>query len=268
MSGHKTGTREKRLAARPELLEAEKELTRRGDELTRRRQELPWVRVDKDYYFETDEGTASLADLFRDARSCSPTTSCSGPTTAPGARPARRSLTASTASRSTSPAATSCSAPWTFPWASSYGSDFSFDLQAASTPEQQQSGTGEYNFRPMDMRPSLKAGQHGPLAEWAASGACTSGWTGHHEDETRRAPPTPPVTGTAATTSTTASKPGCGRRVAGVTSRVFSAGRGGQRGPGRAVPALRCCLAVRLSHGNAVDRASARHVRHAAGLPA
>src|SRR5258705_6800645 len=53
------------LAARLELLGAEKELTRRSDELARRRQELPWVRIDKEYRFETDEGSASLADLFR-----------------------------------------------------------------------------------------------------------------------------------------------------------------------------------------------------------
>src|SRR5256885_3078986 len=53
------------LAARLELLKAEKELTRRSDELARRRQELPWVRIDKQYKFETDEGSASLADLFR-----------------------------------------------------------------------------------------------------------------------------------------------------------------------------------------------------------
>jgi predicted dithiol-disulfide oxidoreductase (DUF899 family) len=62
---HMTGTREEWRAARLELLEAEKELTRRSDELARRRQELPWVRVDKEYRFETDEGSASLADLFR-----------------------------------------------------------------------------------------------------------------------------------------------------------------------------------------------------------
>ena len=54
MTSHKTGTREEWLAARLDLLEAEKELTRRGDEVSRRRQELPWVRVDKDYRFETD----------------------------------------------------------------------------------------------------------------------------------------------------------------------------------------------------------------------
>src|SRR2546426_680429 len=64
MAKHMTGTRKEWLAARLELLEAEKELTRRSDELARRRQELPWVRIDKGYRFETDEGSASLADLF------------------------------------------------------------------------------------------------------------------------------------------------------------------------------------------------------------
>ena len=64
MSSHKTGTREEWLTARLDLLAAEKELTRRNDEVARQRQELPWVRVDKDYCFETGEGTASLTDLF------------------------------------------------------------------------------------------------------------------------------------------------------------------------------------------------------------
>src|SRR6266481_855015 len=64
MTDHTTGTREEWLAARLELLEAEKALTRHSDELARRRQELPWVRIEKEYRFETDEGTASL-DLFR-----------------------------------------------------------------------------------------------------------------------------------------------------------------------------------------------------------
>ena len=64
MTRHKTGTREEWLAARLELLEAEKELTRRSDELARRRQELPWVRVDKEYRFETDEGSASNALVY------------------------------------------------------------------------------------------------------------------------------------------------------------------------------------------------------------
>src|SRR5499427_7634010 len=64
MTSHKIGTREEWLAARLELLEAEKALTRRGDELARQRQELPWVRIDKQYRFDTDEGQATLADLF------------------------------------------------------------------------------------------------------------------------------------------------------------------------------------------------------------
>src|ERR1035438_4411812 len=65
MTDHKVGTREEWLAARLELLEAEKALTRRSDEVARSRQELPWVQIDKDYRFETGEGTASLVDLFR-----------------------------------------------------------------------------------------------------------------------------------------------------------------------------------------------------------
>src|SRR5262249_18019826 len=65
MTKHMSATREEWLGARLELLEAEKELTRRSDELARRRQALPWVRVDKVYRFDTEEGSASLADLFR-----------------------------------------------------------------------------------------------------------------------------------------------------------------------------------------------------------
>ena len=61
----RTATREEWLDARLELLKTEKELTRLNDDLARQRRDLPWVRVDKDYRFETDEGDASLADLFR-----------------------------------------------------------------------------------------------------------------------------------------------------------------------------------------------------------
>src|SRR5215208_4530077 len=68
MTNHNVGTREDWQAARDELLAAEKELTRRNDELARKRRELPWVPVDEEYTFETDEGTKSLAELF-DGRS-------------------------------------------------------------------------------------------------------------------------------------------------------------------------------------------------------
>jgi predicted dithiol-disulfide oxidoreductase (DUF899 family) len=60
----RTGTREEWLSARTKLLEREKELTRRSDELARERQALPWVAVEKEYRFETEEGTRTLADLF------------------------------------------------------------------------------------------------------------------------------------------------------------------------------------------------------------
>src|SRR5579863_3302817 len=62
---HKVVTRKLWLAARIKLLKEEKELTRRGDKLAKLRQELPWVRIDKTYTFDTDEGAASLADLFK-----------------------------------------------------------------------------------------------------------------------------------------------------------------------------------------------------------
>src|ERR671922_3098780 len=64
MPEHKVGTQEEWQAARDELLKEEKELTRRGDELTRKRSELPWVPVEKDYRFDTEEGTKTLAELF------------------------------------------------------------------------------------------------------------------------------------------------------------------------------------------------------------
>jgi predicted dithiol-disulfide oxidoreductase (DUF899 family) len=64
MTSHATGTRDEWLVARRELLEAEKALTRQGDDVARQRQALPWVRIDKDYRFETEAGSASLQDLF------------------------------------------------------------------------------------------------------------------------------------------------------------------------------------------------------------
>ncbi len=191
MTSHKTGTREEWLAARLELLEAEKELTRRGDEVSRRRQELPWVRVDKDYRFQTGEGTGSLADLFRGRSQLLVYHFMFGPDYTAGCPScsaiadgfngfvvhlASHDVTLGAVSRAPleNIQAYQRRMGWSFPWVSSYGSDFSFDLQAASTPEQQQSGIGEYNFRRRDMRPSLEAGKEGPLAEWAAS--CGTDW--------------------------------------------------------------------------------------------
>src|SRR6476469_3758094 len=81
MTSHKTGSREEWLAARLDLLGAERELTRRSDEVARQRQELPWVRLDKEYRFETDVAASRCQTCSAGARSSSSTTSCSGPTT-------------------------------------------------------------------------------------------------------------------------------------------------------------------------------------------
>jgi hypothetical protein len=86
MTKHRTGTRKEWLSAPLKLLEAEKELTRRSDELARRRQELPWLRIDKDYRFESDEGSASLANLQLWAVSISWASSHGGDFTLPSIR--------------------------------------------------------------------------------------------------------------------------------------------------------------------------------------
>src|SRR5262250_3216095 len=162
MTDHKTGTREEWLAARLELLEAEKELTRRSDDLARRRQELPWVRVDKEYRFETDQGNASLAELFRGRSQLLVYHFMFGPDFTAGC-PACSSIadgfdgiTEHLASHDVMLWAVS-RAPlaklqgykrrmgWTFPWASSVGGDFNFDFCASFTEEQQRQGI-EYNF--------------------------------------------------------------------------------------------------------------------------
>src|ERR671936_1259391 len=185
MVKHRTGTRQEWLSARLELLEAEKELTRRSDELARRRQELPWVRIDKEYRFETDEGNASLADLFRGNSQLLVYHFMFGPGYTAGC-PACSAIAdgfdgfvVHLASHDVTLCAIS-RAPlaklqaykrrmgWSFPWASSFGSDFNYDFQVSQTEEQQQSGGGEYNFRPVDPTPS-ETGKEGPLAEWAAT---------------------------------------------------------------------------------------------------
>lgn len=185
MTTHAVGTRDEWLTARLELLEAEKDLTRRGDELARRRQELPWVRIDKDYRFETDEGTASLADLFHGRSQLLVYHFMFGPDFTAGCPScsaiadgfngfvvhlANHDVTLCAVSRAPIEKlqAYKRRMGWTFPWASSFGSDFNYDFQAAYTEEQQRSGLVEYNFRTLDVRPSLEAGQEGPLAEIAA----------------------------------------------------------------------------------------------------
>jgi predicted dithiol-disulfide oxidoreductase (DUF899 family) len=153
MTEHKVGTREEWLAAREELLEREKELTRRGDELARQRRELPWVRVDKEYRFETDDGTKTLAELF-DGRSqllvyhfmFGPeyTAGCpvcsAGADTFDGAVPHLKARDVMFLCVSRAPLerlqAYKRRMGWTFPWASSLGTDFNFDFDVSHTEEQ------------------------------------------------------------------------------------------------------------------------------------
>jgi predicted dithiol-disulfide oxidoreductase (DUF899 family) len=164
MTDLKTGTREEWLAARLELLKEEKELTRRSDELARRRQELPWVRIDKEYRFETDEGSASLADLFRGRSQLLVYHFMFGPDYTAGCPScsaiadgfngffvhlANHDVSLSAVSRAplAKLQAYKRRMGWTFPWASSLGGDFNFDFNVSLTEEQQREGAVEYNYR-------------------------------------------------------------------------------------------------------------------------
>jgi predicted dithiol-disulfide oxidoreductase (DUF899 family) len=161
---NRIASRQEWLAKRLELLEAEKELTRRSDELARRRQELPWVRIDKEYRFDTDEGSATLADLFRGRSQLLVYLFMFGPDYKAGCATCStiadgfNGFVVHLANHDATLAAVS-RAPlaklqaykrrmgWSFPWASSANSDFNYDFQAAFTEEQQREGGIEYNYR-------------------------------------------------------------------------------------------------------------------------
>ncbi len=180
MTHHKTGTRQEWLAARLALLEAEKELTRRSDELARRRQELPWVRIDKEYRFETDEGEASLADLFRGRSQLLIYHFMFGPDYTAGCPScsaiadgfdgfavhlANHDVTLSAVSRAplAKLQAYKQRMGWRFPWASSFGSDFNFDFNVSFTDAQQREGGVEYNYRREAARQSSEGSkEHAP----------------------------------------------------------------------------------------------------------
>jgi predicted dithiol-disulfide oxidoreductase (DUF899 family) len=185
VTDHKLGTREEWLAARLELLEAEKAHTRSGDALAQQRQELPWVRIDKEYRFETDDGSGSLADLFRGRSQLLVYHFMFGPEYTAGCPScsaiadgfdgsvvhlANHDVTLCAISRA--PLATlqgyKQRMGWSFPWASSFGSDFNYDFNTSITEEQQRSGVIEYNFRAMDLRSGGEAGEPNPIAEIAA----------------------------------------------------------------------------------------------------
>jgi predicted dithiol-disulfide oxidoreductase (DUF899 family) len=178
--GHRIATREQWREERLELLEAEKELTRRSDELARRRQELPWLRVDKAYRFETDEGSASLADLFRGRSQLLVYHFMFGPDYTAGCPScsaiadgfdgfavhlANHDVMLWAVSRAplAKLQAYRRRMGWTFPWASAQGSDFNYDFNVSITEEQQRGGSYEYNYRPGTAR--QPRGAERPVAE-------------------------------------------------------------------------------------------------------
>jgi predicted dithiol-disulfide oxidoreductase (DUF899 family) len=182
----KTGTREEWLAARIELLKAEKELTRRSDELARQRQELPWVQINKGYRFETEEGGASLQDLFRGrsqllvyhfmfgpdyAAGCPSCSSIADGFNGVAVHLANHDVMLWAVSRAPLPKLNAYKRRmgWTFPWASSAGGDFNFDFCASFTEQQQREGI-EYNFThepEMEWRKGKKGGGKGAEAHFA-----------------------------------------------------------------------------------------------------
>jgi predicted dithiol-disulfide oxidoreductase (DUF899 family) len=185
MTTHVTGTRDEWLAARLELLEAEKELTRKSDELVQRRRELPWVRLDKEYQFENEDGRVTLQDLFRGRSQLLVYHFMFGPDYKAGCPSCSsiadgfNGIAVHLANHDVTLGAVS-SAPfaklreykrrmgWTFPWASSFGGDFNSDFAVGFTPKQQREGGIEYNYRREKAWASNLGGEGGAVAQIAS----------------------------------------------------------------------------------------------------
>ena len=194
---HQIATRDQWIRARKELLKAEKELTHKSDELARQRQELPWVRIDKDYRFEIEEGSASLADLFRGRSQLLIYHFMFGPDYTAGCPScsaiadgfngfwihlANHDVMLWAVSRAPlrNLQAFKQRMGWTFPWASSLGSDFNADFNVTFTEEQQRQGEVEYNYRRepvFEWRAGKEGGGEGAEAKFAAmSGTDVAGY--------------------------------------------------------------------------------------------
>lgn len=186
---HKSATREQWLAARLELLKAEKELTRRSDEVARRRMELPWVRIDKEYRFETDAGAASLADLFRGHSQLviyhfmfGPEYSAGCPSCSSiadgfnGIVPHLEHHDVAFNAVSRAPLAKLQAFKqrmgWDFPWASSCESDFNFEFNVSYSQEQAREGEVVYNFQRLEIPSQVEDAQN---QSWGARFAAMAG---------------------------------------------------------------------------------------------
>jgi predicted dithiol-disulfide oxidoreductase (DUF899 family) len=173
MTKHTTGTREEWLAARLELLKAEKDLTRQSDELAQQQRQLPWVRVGKEYRFDTNEGKVSLNELFRGRSQLLVYHFMFGPDYTAGCPScsaiadgfngfvvhlANHDVMLWAVSRAplAKLQAYKRRMQWTFPWASSFQSDFNYDYGVEFTEEQQRSGVVEHNYRAMNTRSELR----------------------------------------------------------------------------------------------------------------
>jgi predicted dithiol-disulfide oxidoreductase (DUF899 family) len=184
MTTHTIGTRNDWLAARLELLKAEKELTRRSDELAQRRQALPWVRIDKAYRFETEQGNVSLNDLFRgrsqllvyhfmfgpDYKSGCP--SCSAIADGfNGISPHLANHDVMLWAVSRAPLAKLQAYKrrmgWTFPWASSFGTDFNFEFNTSVTRSSSAKGASNTTTSAAATRWTRRRSRR-PVAEMAA----------------------------------------------------------------------------------------------------
>jgi predicted dithiol-disulfide oxidoreductase (DUF899 family) len=185
MSPHPTATREQWLAARLEMLQAEKELTRRSDELARQRQALPWVPVEKEYRFQTEDGPASLADLFGGRSQLLAYHFMFGPDFTAGcpscsaiadgfngsvAHLQNHDVAFVAVSRAPVDKLTAYKRRmgWSFPWASSLDSDFNYDFNTSFTEEQMR-GVVEYNFADRDMSFVETLGPDSTAAQFGAS---------------------------------------------------------------------------------------------------
>jgi predicted dithiol-disulfide oxidoreductase (DUF899 family) len=175
---HQVVSRGEWLAVRLRLLKDEKELTRRSDQLAQRRQALPWVRLDKTYRFESDEGSASLVDLFRGRSQLLVYHFMFGPDYTAGCPScsaiadgfdgsaihlANHDVTLSAVSRAplAKLQAYKRRMGWSFPWASSFEGDFNFDFSAGFTETQQRQQGIDYNYRheaPMVQEPAPGGG--------------------------------------------------------------------------------------------------------------
>ena len=185
MTDHTTGTRAEWLAARLELLAAEKELTRRSDEIARLRQTLPWVPLDREYRFDTDEGSASLVDLFRGRSQLLVYHFMFGPEYDAGcpacsaiadgfngieAHLANHDVMLWSVSRAPLAKLQDYKERmrWTFPWASSFESDFNYDFDVSLSEAQEREGVFEYNFAQSSVW-SPPEEMRAPFDAWAAT---------------------------------------------------------------------------------------------------